>query len=411
MANRFLNLGAVAPLALCLALAAGQAAARDFFVDQKHPDASDKNPGTLAAPFKTIQAAMDKAQAGDAVRVRGGVYHESVKFKRGGSYQQGAIFDPGSLSDIQWLTLEAYQDEHVVIDGAVPIPAEKWQRVPGCKNTYWTPFVAAPYDDRVTNMVFRDGTLIMPTLKNVRGANSSMIAGTVSSIVAAMPDDGAGDEGWYFDVKQKKLFVNFRGRVPGKDVQCKAVKWLEGVDAQSVSYARIRKLEVRNFISSGLVLCRGHEFRVEDNYVHHCGHGIWGSPTSAGVIRRNTFTDIMGLCLGLGGARGTVVDENVILRSNINPYKIIAWDGAAVCCNCSFGLAMRNNVIADSPDISGIWPDWQRRRHHALRQHDPQHGRRLLHRGGRDGHGPAMEYGLRQRRRHRFPGQFRQRGL
>ena len=47
----------------------------------------------------------------------------------------------------------------------------------------------------------------------------------------------------------------------------------------------------------------------------------------------------------------------MILRSNINPYKIIAWDGAAVCCNCAFGLAMRNNFIADCPDISAIWPD------------------------------------------------------
>ena len=302
MTNRLSSFATISRICvLCLALAAGQAAARDYFVDQKHPDASDKNAGTLAAPFKTIQAALDKAQAGDTVRVRGGVYRESVKFKRGGSYQHGAIFDPGSLSDIQWLTLEAYQDEHVVVDGAVTIPAQQWQRVQGCKNTYWAPFVTAPYDDRIVNIVFRDGTLIMPTLKNVRGANSSMIAGTTSSIVAAMPDDGAGDEGWYFDVKQKKLFVNFRGRVPGKEVECRAIKWLEGIDAQSVSFARIRKLEIRNFISSGLVLCRGHEFRVEDNYVHHCGHGLWGGPTSAGVIRRNTFTDIMGVCLQLGG--------------------------------------------------------------------------------------------------------------
>ena len=287
--------------AVLVVLAASCAIAAPIFVDGSDPHADDKNPGTLAAPFKTIQAAMDKAQAGDTVRVRGGVYHESVKFKRGGNYAHGAIFDPGSLSDIQWLTLEAYQDEHVVLDGAVTIPAEKWERVQGCKNTYSTPFATAPYDDRIVNMVFRDGTLIMPTLKNVRGANSSLIEGTTSNIVPVMPDDTPNDEGWYYDQKRKRLFVNFRGRVPGKDAECRAVKWLEGVDAQSVSYVRIRKLEVRNFISSGLVVCRGHEFRVEDNYVHHCGHGIWGSPTSGGVIRRNTFTDLMGVCLSWGG--------------------------------------------------------------------------------------------------------------
>ena len=111
---------------------------------------------------------------------------------------------------------------------------------------------------------------------------------------------------------------------------------------------RIRKLEVRNFIGSGLVVCGGHEFLVEDNYVHHCGNGLWGSPTSGGVIRRNTFTDIMGIGLSLiGGARGTILEENVVLRSHLNPYKVVAWDGGAIICNGAFGLIMRNNVVAD----------------------------------------------------------------
>jgi hypothetical protein len=330
--------------------------AGDLFVDQANPQADDKNPGTLAAPFKTIQAAMDKAQPGDTVQVRGGVYREYVRFKRGGSYAHGAIFDPQSSSDIQWLTLEAYKDEHVILEGAVTLPAGQWQLVEGRKNTYWTPFVTAPYDDRQVNQVFRDGTLIMPTLKNVPGANSSQINGTVSNIVPVMPDDTAGDEGWFHDLKQKKLFVNMGGRVPGKDVEVKVAKMIEGVDAQSVSYARVRRLEVRDYVQSGIVVCRGHEFVVEDNYVHHCGNGIWGSPTSGGVIRRNTFTDIMGTTLGLGGARGTIVEENVVLRSHLNPYKIVAWSGPAIICNGPMGLVVRNNIVADCHDAA-VWED------------------------------------------------------
>ena len=130
---------------------AGVALSGELIVDQKNAQADDKNPGTLAAPFKTIQAAMDKAQPGDTVQVRGGVYQEGIRFKRGGSYSCGAVFDPGKSSDIQWLTLEAYKDEHVVLDGAVTIPADQWQLVEGRKNTYWTPFVTPPYDDRQVN--------------------------------------------------------------------------------------------------------------------------------------------------------------------------------------------------------------------------------------------------------------------
>ena len=39
----------------------------------------NSNPGTLAQPFQTIQAAANVAQAGDTVLIEGGVYHETVK--------------------------------------------------------------------------------------------------------------------------------------------------------------------------------------------------------------------------------------------------------------------------------------------------------------------------------------------
>ena len=47
----------------------GIARAGNLFVDQANPKADDKNAGTLEAPFKTIQAAVDKAKPGDTVEV------------------------------------------------------------------------------------------------------------------------------------------------------------------------------------------------------------------------------------------------------------------------------------------------------------------------------------------------------
>ena len=41
--------------------------AKELIVDGKNPAAKDDNPGTLEAPFKTIQAALDAAQPGDTV--------------------------------------------------------------------------------------------------------------------------------------------------------------------------------------------------------------------------------------------------------------------------------------------------------------------------------------------------------
>ena len=54
----------------------GLADVTTYFVAKDDPAAADTNPGTEAAPFKTIQAAVDKAAAGDVIRVKPGVYDE-----------------------------------------------------------------------------------------------------------------------------------------------------------------------------------------------------------------------------------------------------------------------------------------------------------------------------------------------
>jgi hypothetical protein len=69
---------------------------------------SDANPGTVTAPFQTIQQAANLAQAGDTVLIRGGIYHETVTPAHSGT----------SASPI---TYAAYNNESVTLDGADPI--------------------------------------------------------------------------------------------------------------------------------------------------------------------------------------------------------------------------------------------------------------------------------------------------
>ena len=316
--------------------------ARDYFVDQKNPAADDKNTGTLAAAFKTIQAAVDKAQPNDTVQVRAGVYHESVMFRRGGTNPQWII------------TLQAYQDEHAVLDGSVAVPADQWKLVEGKKNVYWTPFESQ--DNRRINMVFVGGTLIMPTLKNIPGANSSLIEGTPCDIMPAIPDDSPDDQGYYHDQKARKLYVNLGGRMPGKDVECRPSKWFEAVDVSGRPYVRVRKLEIRNYFNYGIFADGCTDVTVEDNYIHHCGVAFWGGNITGSVVRHNTCTDSMGTEMGVNGSRCMTVEENLIMRWNLNPYKVVSWGGCGIVCNGARGLVLRNNVIADGPD-SGVWPD------------------------------------------------------
>ena len=68
-------------------------------------DGDDDNPGTLAEPWGTIQHAADLLAAGDAVQVRGGVYHEAVTVNVSGSESGG------------YITFQSYPGETAVLDG------------------------------------------------------------------------------------------------------------------------------------------------------------------------------------------------------------------------------------------------------------------------------------------------------
>lgn len=69
-------------IAFLLSLSTASAHAATYYVAT---GGSDSNPGTEAAPFKTIQKGADVARAGDTVMVLPGTYNEAVKQKNDGT--------------------------------------------------------------------------------------------------------------------------------------------------------------------------------------------------------------------------------------------------------------------------------------------------------------------------------------
>ncbi len=67
---------------------------------------NDSNPGTQAAPWRTVQHAADTARAGSTVNVRGGVYEELVSLKASGNASDGFI------------TFRSYPGETAILDAA-----------------------------------------------------------------------------------------------------------------------------------------------------------------------------------------------------------------------------------------------------------------------------------------------------
>ena len=88
--------------------------AREWFVATSGKDA---NPGTEQAPLRTVQAALDRAQAGDVCMIRGGTYRGKAEFKTSG--------EPGKP-----VRLQASPGEAVVFDGTEKVTG-KWEKYKG----------------------------------------------------------------------------------------------------------------------------------------------------------------------------------------------------------------------------------------------------------------------------------------
>jgi hypothetical protein len=114
---------------------------RTLYVSPKGNDASD---GSLAKPLKSINAAAQRAQAGDTVAVRAGTYRETVIPTNSGTEDASIIYRP-------------YQNEKVVISGTEII--SNWTK----NGATWTAPMATDFFRSLMNQsdqIFVDGRMI-----------------------------------------------------------------------------------------------------------------------------------------------------------------------------------------------------------------------------------------------------------
>ena len=84
-------------------LTASRSQATDYYVS---PSGSDSNPGTMAAPFGTVQKAVEAPSPGDTVWFRAGTYKNSKQI----------VISKSGTSDTQRINFFAYQGEVPVLD-------------------------------------------------------------------------------------------------------------------------------------------------------------------------------------------------------------------------------------------------------------------------------------------------------
>lgn len=96
------------------------------------PFGNDAGSGTVTSPFKTIQAAVDKASANDIIYVRGGTYRESITISKNGisllAYPGEKPYLKGSVLATGWVQTKNYwkkyldvQTQQVMVNGDNPL--------------------------------------------------------------------------------------------------------------------------------------------------------------------------------------------------------------------------------------------------------------------------------------------------
>ncbi len=344
---------------ICLLAVAFGATAAEYFVDQKHPQAADGNPGTEQAPWKTIQKAAETVVAGDTAWIKGGEYRETVWIKNDGEFKH---------SKAKFISFLAWGDDPVVLVGTRPVAADEWQPVAGQKDvfavSYPHPSVRYPEPDRYPTQVFVNGKRLPEAVR---------IIGVDEATGEAVSPDTKGravrrehvfyevtDETpncWTVDTKKQLVIVNAGGGNPavGRTVEISEHDiWFDGRQ-----YIRIKGLRLHRS-RLGLHCSGSFHCIIEDCLITEPG-GSLRTGRSAGIhlggagniIRRNTIVDSQFQGIYWTG-HGFVIEDNLINRCGLHPAILPnQWFGV-LKSNAGNFSTIRNNVLVDAKKESGI---------------------------------------------------------
>ena len=302
MRNRFFVGTAIT--ALAIAVFALSADAASYYVDQNHPKASDKNPGTQELPWKTILKSAGTMVAGDTVYVKNGTYRECIRPKNSGL--------PGKP-----ITYAAFKGHAPVIKGSDVVTG--WKRH---KGAVW----------------MKEGWGVPK--KNWRWVDRAK-AKTQEAFWKDAPLAGAKKLTWtdrYDTLRPGKLFADLDAHVlyvwlqDGSDpnthtmeVATRAFLWRNHWDKKAKEYLVVRGFRMRHTSTLAVtnwsaVIMNGNHNRFEDCIVSWVDHNGFGASGNHITVKNCTFA-YCGL-RGLGGGHGRYhLYENCrILHNNLDNY-------------------------------------------------------------------------------------------
>ncbi len=361
-----------------------------WHVAQNHPAASDNNPGTLEAPWKTISKAARELQPGHKVIIHQGTYFETIVPARGGE------------SPERMITYQAAENEKVIVTGAFQVDPSELELSQGWQTG---DVMVSHYDD----VIPEKGKVWQYNLRNVdfQGYNPFgmlnlmqdqewldykkvnmkahfqkrgwvLIDGKrLEQVTRPVDLSNKPDGAWFSEHNGLRIHIRFpSGKDPTNSrLQLVVKEQLFSPETYGLAYIKIKGIHFlyaangfpvpqRGIISAA----RGHHWIIEDCIIEGAnslgvdlGNEMWHTQTQPitgfHIFRRNVVKNC-GIA-GLQGMRATsyLVEDN--LFENIGWHNAEhGWESGAIKFHLSTNTLIRRNVFRNIIYAPGIWLDY-----------------------------------------------------
>lgn len=344
---------------------------RTFHVRRQAPNASDDNPGTMDAPWRTIQRAAEEMHAGDTVIIGEGTYREFVRPFRGGeSYDR-------------MVTYRAAPGEQVILKGSdVWEPA--WERAQVGDTTVWAaPWERLPWDHPEQWPSPRSGPM--------HRAEQVFVDGRLMTHVETREGLATNTGAFYTDDTERRLYLRLPEDEPpqGRLIERSMRQQVFAPAVRGLGYIRVQGLSIThaaNPESSGanwsvighraaLSTRRGHHWIIEDNHITWAnaqGMDVGGEGWSQDLqkqppvsnepgfhqVRRNevSHNGVAGIVGWGGGVTRLLLEDNVTNFNALNG-NFYAYESAGVKLHGTDHVIIRRHR-AHGNEAFGIWVDY-----------------------------------------------------
>ena len=363
-------------------------------------DGNDNNPGTLAAPWKTIGHAASVVQAGDTVQVRGGEYAEIVRLRRSGQ--------PGLP-----ITIQSYPGEKAIIEGKDQIVDGEVGLVT-LDNVSHVTFAgfeirnfrtANALDVPLGIMVIGSGTdiavrnnlihNIANTSSDARNRNAYGLAVFGTNATASLKNVTIdGNELHTLTLGNSESFT-INGNVEfwtvsnnivhdTDNIGIDAIGWegRAGKDAPT-DYARdgvirgnlVYRLSSsnnpsyppengeKNYSAGGIYVDGGARILIEQNTVHHTDYGIElaseaeGQATNNVILRNNLIwaSTLAGITIGGYEDAAGATDKVTIVNNTLLFNNALGWEAEFQMQHNATNVTFKNNILYTTPENSFLY--------------------------------------------------------